>query len=139
MLTLLPKESSICACDSLLKDALLLQLVELLCGSLRLERSKLLVVSGAVLMELQIVADEVLGGLMWRERSGSWVEEGSMKIPSKGIFFSLAFSVFFAKQVLREEGKRKLERKAKAKLASGSFYPFSVYGAPHEVVEEEDI
>ena len=111
MLKLLPKESSISACDSLLKDALLPQVVELLCGSLRLGRSKLLVVSGAVLMELQIVADEVLGGLMWRERSGSWVEEGSMKIPSKGIFFSFAFSGFFAKQVLREEEKESLREK----------------------------
>ena len=41
--------------------------------------------------------DEVLGGLMWRERSGDGFEEGSMKIPSKGIFLgfsSLSLSLF---------------------------------------------
>lgn len=35
---------------------------------------------------LRIEEDELLGKLMWRDRSGRGFEEGSMKIPSKGIF-----------------------------------------------------
>lgn len=54
------------------------------------ERSKLEPTS---LTALQIVEEELqLGGLMWRERSGTGFEEGSMKIPSKGIFLNFLFS-----------------------------------------------
>jgi hypothetical protein len=48
------------------------------------------------LLVLQIEEDaEVLGGLICRERSGSGVEDGSMKIPSKGIFINQNGSFFF--------------------------------------------
>jgi hypothetical protein len=32
--------------------------------------------------------EEIFGGLMCKERSGTGFEEGSMKTPSKGIFFT---------------------------------------------------